>query len=264
MALICIESEDEPSWGRADAFSMQLKVPHYPTGHAKLAALSAKGAPGVKLLVRCGNLALGFMDKSRGKPYFVDFLSAAWISKFNHPPGAGHIFRRALCGKDNNPSVVDATAGFGQDAMLALALGCTVTAVERSPVVAALLQDGIERAEREDESVRAKLSGLTVAQADAVEYLRSLTPASAPDVVYIDPMFDKPKKTAKSPKEMQLLQELLDAPKASDTLALLNAALAAARKRVVVKMPLKGKALKASPSHSYKGQSIRYDIYTKP
>jgi hypothetical protein len=44
---------------------------------------------------------------------------------------------------------------------------------------------------------------------------------------------------------------------------LLETALAAAKERVVVKQPLKGRALKANPKASFKGQSIRYDVYVK-
>lgn len=42
-------------------------------------------------------------------------------------------------------TVVDATAGLGKDALLLWQLGFAVTAVERSPVVAALLLDMIDR-----------------------------------------------------------------------------------------------------------------------
>ena len=44
------------------------------------------------------------------------------------------------------PTVVDATAGLGRDAFVLASLGCRVTLIERSPVVAALLQDGLARA----------------------------------------------------------------------------------------------------------------------
>ena len=75
-------------------------------------------------------------------------------------------------------------------------------------------------------------------------------------------MFDKPKKTAKSPKEMQMLQELLGpAPSVEEETQLFDAAMAVARSRVVVKRPLKARALRSSPSHSFKGQSVRYDVY---
>ncbi len=39
--------------------------------------------------------------------------------------------------------VIDATAGLGRDAFVLASLGCHVTLVERSPVAAALLEDGL-------------------------------------------------------------------------------------------------------------------------
>lgn len=216
----------------------------------------------VKVVESEAGIGLAFDDTKRGKPYYVDFQTIAWKSHFQKGLPKSHIFRRAL-GVHNDPIfLVDATAGFGQDAALALALGCKVTAIERSSAVARVLKDGIERAVREDEVLRARFMNFTVVEADARQWLK--TNKVRPDVVYLDPMFDKPKKKAKSPKNMQLLQELLgEPPSAQEELELLNAAIEAATKRVVVKRPLKAKALKDSPTHSYKGQSIRYDIYIK-
>jgi hypothetical protein len=76
-------------------------------------------------------------------------------------------------------------------------------------------------------------------------------------------MFSKLKSTAKSPKEMQLLQELLGDAEPADEARLFEAAWAAARVRVVVKRALKTRASGPPPSHSYRGQSVRYDVYQK-
>ena len=42
--------------------------------------------------------------------------------------------------------MLDATAGLGRDAFVLASLGCQVTLIERVPAVAALLENGIERA----------------------------------------------------------------------------------------------------------------------
>ena len=47
--------------------------------------------------------------------------------------------------------MVDATAGLGRDAFVLASLGCTVTMLERHPVVAALLADGLARAKQDPE-----------------------------------------------------------------------------------------------------------------
>jgi 16S rRNA (guanine1516-N2)-methyltransferase len=267
MALVCVEPGDEYAGERAAAIAATLGVP-LAGGLAPVAVSvpvpatkTAKLQPGVKLVVNSTGLALGFCDKSRGKPYVIDFLSAAWRSRFQSPLARNHIFRRALGVRDEPVHVLDATAGLAQDAMLALSLGCKVTAIERSAVLHALVSDALARA-GEDEFMRMKIRPLFLVLADSLEYLSSPS-IDRPDVIYLDPMFDKPKKSAKSPKEMQLLQELLDTPKAEDEEKLFVAAMAAAKDRVVVKRPLKARALKSAPSHSFKGQSIRYDVYVK-
>ena len=219
------------------------------------------GKAGVKVLVSDSAIGLGFVDSKRGKPYYVDFLSATWKVRLASGLPKTHIFRRALGYKGEPLRVIDVTAGFGQDSLLALSLGCEVVAVERSSVVVALLRDGVTRALREDESVRPLFERLSVVEADSMIFLKVAAPA---DVVYMDPMFDKPKKSAKSPKEMQLLQDLLGAPvTVEEEEKLFHAAFSHTQHRVVVKRPIKAKALVRAPTHSYKGQSIRYDVYVK-
>ncbi len=217
---------------------------------------------GVKLVELGGAVGLAFTDEKRGKPYFVDFLTPTWRRQLKSGLPRGHIFRRALGAVDSVPRICDVTAGFGGDAVLAVSLGCEVWAIERSPLVARVLRDGVERAMGEDVGVRELFSRLHLREGDAVEVLPHLP--VRPDVVYLDSMFDKPKKSAKSPKAIQMLQELLGAPPSSEEeMKLFSMAWDAAVKRVVVKRPLKAKALRPGPTHSYKGQSIRYDVYVK-
>ena len=59
------------------------------------------------------------------------------------------------------PTLVDATAGLGQDSLLLAAAGFSVTLIECNPVIAAMLVDAIERARRDPEladAVRCRLS----------------------------------------------------------------------------------------------------------
>lgn len=216
----------------------------------------------VKLVEQEGALGLAFEGNTKVKPYFVDFQTSTWRKHFKDGLPRNHIFRRALGAAVNKPRVCDATAGFGGDAVMALALGCEVVALEKSPLVAKVLRDGINRAARQDLQMKQMFARLHLLEGDAIEHLGSLMPK--PDVVYLDPMFDKPKKKAKSPKSMQLLQELLgESPGADEEQRLFQAAWAACTNRVVIKRPLKAKALIPNVTHSFKGQSIRYDVYTK-
>jgi 16S rRNA (guanine1516-N2)-methyltransferase len=221
------------------------------------------GLVAVKIVESEAGLGLAFDDVKRGKPYYVDFTSMTWRNRLAKGLPRNHIFRRALGVQDKPLRVLDATAGFGQDTMTAFSLGCEVVAVERSHEVARVLRDGIERAIREHVLLRDQFKRLKIVDADARQYLLALKPEDYPDVVYLDPMFNKPKKKAKSSKEMQLLQELIGVTKDGEEEELFDAAFKVARSRVVVKRPLKARALKRTPTHSFKGQSIRYDVYTK-
>ena len=127
--------------------------------------------------------------------------------------------------------------------------------LERQAVMAALVMDGLER---QDEHSRQMLS-LEIVFSDAVDYLQSLEACSKPDVIYMDPMHPKRKKSAKVKKDLQILQVLFGTD--SDALSLLDAALHSACQRVVVKWPQKQPAL-IKPSYSIMGKTIRFDVYT--
>jgi 16S rRNA (guanine1516-N2)-methyltransferase len=135
---------------------------------------------------------------------------------------AGHVLQ-----------VVDATAGLGKDAMVLAALGCEVTMLERSPLLHALLLDGLQRARiAADSTWQPVLARLQLQEAEA----RSWLPAqAAPDVVYIDPMFPARDNAAKSKKDIALLHHLLG--EETDLLSLLAVARATAKYRVVLKRP---------------------------
>ncbi|MEX0870680.1 MAG: class I SAM-dependent methyltransferase [Aquisalimonadaceae bacterium] len=174
--------------------------------------------------------------------------------------GQSELLGRAVGARHGRrPTVVDATAGLGGDASVLAAIGCRVTMVERAPVVAALLRDGLRR-RHEQAAPDGPYGQLTLVEADAAEWLAQLPVTERPDVVYLDPMYPDTGKTARSRKEMQLLQALLGEEPEPE--ALLNAALGTARNRVVVKRPRKAPALGGrEPSHVIGGKSTRFDVY---
>ena len=82
----------------------------------------------------------------RTKPIYVDFLSAATEYQRHKGGGKNQLIARAVGIKAGyRPTVIDATAGLGQDGFVLASLGCTVCYLERSQIIAALLQDGLER-----------------------------------------------------------------------------------------------------------------------
>jgi 16S rRNA (guanine1516-N2)-methyltransferase len=167
------------------------------------------------------------------------------------------LARACGLGRLARPEIIDATAGLGRDSALLAVLGARVTAIERHPLVAALLRDALARAVG-DRALGEHLGRITVVEADAVDWLRT-RPEACADVVYLDPMFADAG-TAAVTKEMQLLREFLGPSPAPD--ALLRAARERARLRVVVKRHRHAPALADQvPSFSLTGRSTRFDVY---
>ena len=163
---------------------------------------------------------------------------------------------RAVCGKGKvgGERVIDATAGLGEDSFLLAAAGYEVELYERDPIIAALLADSLERAAVGGMgSIAAKMH---LHREDSIAAMQSLD--YIPFAVLLDPMFPERQKSGSVKKKFQLLGRL-EAP-CTDETELMNAALAAAPKKIVIKRPLHGPYLAGiTPSHSYSGKSIRYD-----
>lgn len=152
--------------------------------------------------------------------------------------------------------VFDATAGLGEDSMLLAAAGFSVTMCEGDPVIAALLADGLRRA-ADDHELSGIVGRMSLVEGDSIEILPSL--AEVPDVVYLDPMFPARTKSAAVKKKFQLLHRL-ESP-CADEASLMDAALAACPRKIVVKRPIKAPVLAGvRPSHSISGKAVRYDV----
>ncbi|BAN50297.1 hypothetical protein PCA10_45650 [Metapseudomonas resinovorans NBRC 106553] len=194
-------------------------------------------------------------------PVRVDFVEGAAAHRRKFGGGSGQMIAKAVgVASGIRPSVLDATAGLGRDAFVLASLGCEMTLIERQPLIAALLEDGLARGSHDLETA-AIVARMRLLQGNAIELMRQWQ-GEAPQVVYLDPMFPHRDKSALVKKEMRLFRPLVgddqDAP------ALLEAALALASHRVVVKRPRKAPIIEgAKPSYALEGKSSRYDIYPK-
>ena len=149
--------------------------------------------------------------------------------------------------------VVDATAVLGEDSVLLAAAGFDVRMIEYNPVICELLKDSMNRA---SVSMSGIISRMSLSEGDSIELLPTYTDRA--DVVYLDPMFPERNKSALIKKKFQLLHNL-ESPCASEH-DLLEAALAARPKKIVIKRPLKGAYLDGRrPDYSYTGKAIRFD-----
>jgi|SRR5690606_19846277 len=194
-------------------------------------------------------------------PVRVDFVEGAVAHRRLYGGGSGQMIAKAVGVQPGvRPSVLDATAGLGRDAFVLACLGCAVTLSERQPIISALLEDGLARAAG-DAEVAPITARMRLLHGNAIALMGDWQ-GEPPQVIYLDPMFPHRDKSALVKKEMRLFRPLvgddLDAP------ALLEAALALASHRVVVKRPRKAPVIDgAKPSYALEGKSSRYDIYPK-
>ncbi|WP_137940019.1 class I SAM-dependent methyltransferase [Chitinivorax sp. B] len=208
-------------------------------------------------------LELRTLGKGAPGPIYVDFVEGANAHRRKFGGGRGQLLPKAAGLKgDYLPHVVDATAGLGRDAFVLASLGCQVTMIERSPIAFALLRDGLQRAQAATD-VTDIAARMMLIRANATEWLGQIAPDQRPDVVVVDPMFPDRGKAALAKKEMQAFQVLIGDD--LDAECLLEAALGAARRRVIVKRPRLADIISgAKPSTQIIGQSTRFDVYVRP
>ena len=215
---------------------------------------------GLALVQHVSHLELRQLDEPKVGGVIVDFTSDALTFRRLHGGGKKEAIARAIGLKGiDSLYVLDATAGLGRDAFVLASLGCVVDMIERSPVVAALLQDGLGRAASDGELGKWLPANMRLFHGVATDLLADW-PHKKPDVVYLDPMFPHRKKNAAVKKEMRLFQQLLGPDE--DANLLLEPALALAKKRVVVKRPSGAPFLAGKkPQIEMLGKANRFDVY---
>jgi len=243
---VCAVGCDEVLRSRARALGAELDL-----------AVVEKDGGGCDLLLVVTGQGLELHETGRGAAAGVkaEFGASGASARRLATASRRQPLARAVGLKKGTPSVVDATAGLGRDAMLLARLGCTVIAVERSVILGVLLRDGLERAAAGE----IRPGGISLVVGDAVEVLARMSVRAAPDVVYVDPMYPGSGKSALPKKEMRILRRLVGDD--ADAGVLLKAARRVARERVVVKRTPRAGPLAPGPTMSYRGKLARYDVY---
>jgi 16S rRNA (guanine1516-N2)-methyltransferase len=247
-AAICVQALAPAFAGAAAAWAQRLRLPL--GGEAPYA-------------LQFGEQGLQFAElgPEAAGPVRVDFVAGAAAHRRLYGGGSGQMIAKAVGIQPGvRPTVLDATAGLGRDAFVLAQLGCALTLIERQPLIAALLEDGLARA-RADDEVGAIVAQMRLVCGNAIELMGRWSD-DPPQVIYLDPMFPHRDKSAQVKKEMRLFRPL--AGDDDDAPQLLAAALALATHRVVVKRPRKAPAIAGPlPGYALEGKSSRFDIYPK-
>ena len=249
-ASICIVCSDASRIEQAHALARQTGLP-----------LLREKSDSYDLQLCFDTAHVALFDRTLHASIHVDFVTGALAHRQQFGGGRGQAIARAVGLKRGNaPSVLDITAGLARDAYILASLGARVILVERSAVLFALIEDGIQRGLMHPASAAVLQNFIKRVNADSVDYMRQLEWTRRPDVIYIDPMYPERKKSALVKKDMQILQRLLGRDQ-NDAL-LLTTALETASNRVVVKRPLHaGFVAGIKPDTSITSKKTRYDVY---
>lgn len=191
----------------------------------------------------------------------IDFLNDHVNYSRKGHRGKSEIIAKALGLGKGVKSVLDLTCGLAQDAFFLAQLGVEVRAFERSSELFKILDSALcaaraEAPERED------LKRLRIEHKNSIDFLISNEFKKMDQsglALYLDPMFPEKKKSALPRKEMQIFRTLVgDDLDAKDLLA---RALDSHCQRIVVKRPIRAENLGDGVVHSFKGTTVRYDLY---
>jgi 16S rRNA (guanine1516-N2)-methyltransferase len=248
---IGVQAAIPAQYNRASSLAAKLKIP-----------LAEKDTEDFQLLLICSadSLTLKQTGKNSPGPINANFTDSTMAYRLKHGGGRKQDLARAIGLKKGwQPTIIDATAGLGRDGFVLAHLNCIVHMLERSPILAVMLEDSLMRA-RQDKQLAETANRIKLTNTDSREFLPLLKPEEKPDVIYLDPMYPERTKSSLVKKEMRILRSLTGDD--SDAGELLNIALQFALNRVVVKRPRLAPTLDdIEPSHSITGKTSRFDVY---
>jgi 16S rRNA (guanine1516-N2)-methyltransferase len=183
----------------------------------------------------------------------IDFNHRRWQQRLQRLSLRRELIARAAGIKaSTRPTILDVTAGLGEDGFVLASFGCEVTLIERSATLAQLLAAALTMAPLPQ---RQKM---TLIHADSLLWLTDNIVNF--DVIYLDPMYPERNKTALNKLAMREIRDLVGED--NDASQLCELALTKATKRVVVKRPrLSQPLIPRKPDIVYEGKSIRFDVY---
>jgi 16S rRNA (guanine1516-N2)-methyltransferase len=197
--------------------------------------------------VKFSSDGLSLIDHELGRLH-LDFRNDLNNYSRSSHRGKSELIAKALGLPKGPQKIFDATLGLAQDAWFLSQLGAEVEGCERSPVVFLLLSDALRRSEEKKLKIHFGDSKLWLS-----EQKSSFT------AIYLDPMFPEKKKSALPRKEMQIFRKWVGEDLDADEL--FSLALQSGAERIVLKRPLKSPDFRPGVIHSFRGTTVRYDLY---
>lgn len=198
---------------------------------------------------------------TRGRGLCIRFDQAPGLERPSRRVTGREPIVRAM-GPRKGVTIVDATAGLARDTCLLAWLGYRVVALERSPLLAAMIRDALRRGcSRAEQRLLAALRRITFIEGDSRTLLPTVVADVTPEVIYLDPMYPPKRNTAAPKKEIRLLRRLVgDDPDATE---LFLRARELPVRRVVVKRHPHAPPPGHEPDVQFKGRTTRFDVYLR-
>ncbi|MCK5323461.1 MAG: class I SAM-dependent methyltransferase, partial [Desulfobulbaceae bacterium] len=125
------------------------------------------------LVLSCKRLELRLTGPDAPGPIYVDFTGGPVRYRREHGGGRRQPLARAVGLKHGlTPNVLDATAGLGRDAFVLACLGCRVQLIERSSILAALLEDGLRRAAADSNIKSIIIDRMVLIRDNSIEFIK--------------------------------------------------------------------------------------------
>ena len=197
------------------------------------------------------------VDTPDGELYFHPGMAHLRLKNLRR--GEGDHLLRALDIAEG-ARVLDCTLGMGADAIVeSFGVGETgeIVALEKNPVVAALIEHGLQTSEGEHPTTVAAMRRVRVVCADYLEFLRAQPDASF-DAVYFDPMFRHPFTESAGIHPLRLLADPRPVPPEA-----IREARRVARRRVVLKESSKSEEFARLGFIEFEGgkySNVRYGV----
>ena len=148
--------------------------------------------------------------------------------------------------------ILDTTGGLGHDAFILALLGQKITVLEKNTGLCILIEEALNNLPKLPYFNNAR-NNISIINKDSRTFLAS---AENFDVIYIDPMFNSDKKLKRS-KQMEFLANYLaeyDDPS-------IDFYQTKFKRMVIKKESRSSSGIKDDPAISFKGASIKYDVY---